>query len=137
MYATTPHIDPNHIVQYTDALLENARAFQAAAGRPHSSATAPAVLDRLDETLKLLSAAWCEIAADAAPAIVERWGRTGDDETLPVVESELSHEQEVHLMATLHDVSAAFARCAHTCREGRSTVAPLIAATQERGTTVA
>ena len=54
-----------------------------------------------------------------------------------MVESELSHEQEAHLMGTLHDVSAAFARCARTCREGRSTVAPLIAAAQERGAKVA
>lgn len=138
MYATNPHIDPNdNLVQHIDELLESARAFQAAAVTPHSSASAPAVLDRLDEALKLLSAAWCEIAADAAPAIVERWGRIGDDETPAVVERELSHEQEAHLMATLHDVSAAFARCARTCRTGRSTVAPLIAAAQERGAKVA
>ena len=84
MYATNPHIAPHDgLVQHTDELVRSARAFQAAAGTPHSSATASAVLDRLDEALKLLSAAWCEIAADAAPAIVERWGRTGETRRPP------------------------------------------------------
>jgi hypothetical protein len=30
-------------------------------------------------------------------------------------------------MGTFHDVAAAFARCARACREGRSTIMPVIA----------
>jgi hypothetical protein len=34
---------------------------------------------------------------------------------------------EFHRVAALHDVAAAFARCARACRDGRSTVTPVIA----------
>ena len=60
----------------------------------------------------MLSAAWYRLAADAVPS-----HRGGD----------LSREQEVRLIGALHDVAAAFARCARACREGRSTVTPVIA----------
>lgn len=123
--------------QHAEELLERARAFQAAAGNPQSSGTAPAVLDRLDEALQALSAAWCEIAADAAPGIVERWSRDGDGDPPEAVDRSLSHEQEAHLMASLHDVAGAFASCARACRDGRSTVAPLVGATEEGHPTAA
>ena len=108
-------------------LLQVAQAFQAAAGNPHSSASAPAALGRLDEALQALSASWCEVAADAAPAIVETWNLGSTEEPTSAPDRGLSHEQEAHLMATLHDVAAALARCARACRDGRSVVAPLIA----------
>ena len=38
----------------------------------------------------------------------------------------LSREQEVRLVGTLHDVAAAFARCARACRDGRAAVTPVI-----------
>jgi hypothetical protein len=58
--------------------------------------------------LQLLSAAWYRLAADAAP-------REG-----------LSREQEVRLTGALHDVAAAFARCSRACRQGGSTLMPLV-----------
>ena len=134
---TTTH-DTNHSAQLdqpADQLLAAARAFQSAAGTPESSATAPVALDRLDEALGILSAAWCEVAADAAPGIIERWGRTGDGQRPAVVEETLSHEQEAHLMACLHDVAGSLASCAHTCREARSTIVPLLEARGQRQTT--
>jgi hypothetical protein len=108
-------------------LLQVAQAFQAAAGNPHSSASAPAALGHLEEALQALSASWCEVAADAAPAIVERWNLHATEAPSSRPDRGLSHEQEALLMATLHDVAAAFARCARACRDGRSVVAPLIA----------
>ena len=114
--------------EHARKLLEVVQAFQIAAARPHSSAPAAVVLDCLDEALQALSASWCEIAADAAPGIVARWTGHATDEPAFTAERGLSHEQEAHLMAALHDVAAAFAVCALACREGRSTVAPLISA---------
>ena len=132
MLTTTPHIDSTTgLDEQAEQLLERSRAFRAAAGTPNSSANAPATLDRLDQALGVLSAAWCEIAADAAPGIIERWDRTGDEETPIAVEQELSHEQEAHLMGSLHDVASALACCARTCREARSTIAPLLEARQQ------
>jgi hypothetical protein len=65
---------------------------------PSSLADAPAALDSLQEELQMLSAAWYRFAAEAVP---------GDG---------LSREQEVRLKGALHDVAAAFARCARACR---------------------
>jgi hypothetical protein len=94
-------------------IVEAARGFQAAAEEPTSHAAAPDSLAALEEALQALSAAWYQLAADAAPAC-------------PRVDG-LSREQEVRLMGSLHDVAAAFARCARACRDGRFTVAPIIA----------
>ena len=113
--------------EHADELLRVAQAFEAAAGEPHSSGSAPAALGRLEEALQTLSASWCEVAADAAPAIVERWNLRATEKPTSAPDRRLSHEQEAHLMATLHDVAAAFAHCARACRDGRSVVAPLIA----------
>ena len=111
-------------------LVEVARSFYSAAQQPGSHAAAPDALASLEEALQVLSAAWYQLAADASPRIAER--RRGLDVeagTWTQVDG-LSREQEARLMGTLHDVAAGFARCARTCREGRSTIAPLISARQ-------
>jgi hypothetical protein len=97
-------------------LVEAAKAFQTAAPEPGSHASGVDSLASLEEALQVLSAAWYQLAADASSAIVERRHGRG-----------LSREQEVRLTSALHDIAAAFARCARACREGRSTVAPIIA----------
>jgi hypothetical protein len=108
-------------------LVEAARAFQAAAEQPGTHAGAPDCLRSLEEALQVLSGAWYQLAADASPGIVaRRRGRGSEAGSWPRVEG-LSREQEVHLMGTLHDVAASFGRCARACREGRSTVTPIIA----------
>ena len=108
-------------------LVEAARAFQAVTDRPGSYAGAPDSLESLEKALQVLSASWNQLAADAAPGIVaRRRGRGSEAGSWPRVEG-LSREQEVHLMGTLHDVGASFARCARACREGRSTATPIIA----------
>jgi hypothetical protein len=107
-------VDPLH--HRAAELVEAARAFHMEAGQPESHAAAVDPLASLEEALQHLSAAWYQLAADASSWIVERRHGRG-----------LSREQEVRLMSALHDVGAAFARCARTCREGRSTVAPIIA----------
>jgi hypothetical protein len=114
-------------------LVQAARGFHAAAGRPGSYAAAPDSLASLEEALQVLSAACYQLAADASPGIVERRrGRFSEARTWPPVEG-LSREQEVRLMGTLHDVGAAFARCARTCREGRTTITPMISRRISRG----
>ena len=75
---------------------------------PSALDEAPAALDSLQEALQMLSASWYRLAADAAP-------REG-----------ISREQEVRLMGALHDVAAAFARCARACRDGHATVTPIV-----------
>jgi hypothetical protein len=90
------------------ALVDDARAFRRAAEQHGSHLAAPAALDSLPDALQMMSAAWYRIAADAA-------ARDG-----------LSREQEVRLTGALHDVAAAFARCARACRQGGSTVTPII-----------
>jgi hypothetical protein len=124
----TDEVHASHrLDEHAEALLEAAQAFQTAAGKPHSSANAPAALGRLEQALQALSASWCDVAADAAPAIVERWNLGSTEAPSSPADRGLSHEQEAHLMATLHDVAGAFARCARTCRDGQSVVAPLLA----------
>jgi hypothetical protein len=116
--------DPLH--DCASELVEAARAFHAAAGQPGSYATAPNSLASLEEALQALSAACYQLAADASPGIVERRrGPVSEARSSPPVEG-LSREQEVRLMGTLHDVAAGFARCARACREGRSTITPII-----------
>ncbi len=105
-------------------LVQAARAFHESAERPGSHVVAPAVLESLEEALQVLSGAWYQLAADASPRIIERRHEFGAASRSRV--DGLSREQEVRLMGTLHDVAAAFARCARACREGRSTVAPMI-----------
>jgi hypothetical protein len=118
---------PNRLHDRAAEVLEAAQTFRAAAGEPGSHAAATASLERLEEALQVLSAAWYQLAADASPGIVDR--RLGHDSkaaSWPSVDG-LSREQEVRLLGTLHDIAAAFARCSRTCREARSTVTPIIA----------
>jgi hypothetical protein len=112
MTAPDPLHDP------ASALVEAAQAFHHAAEHRGSHTAAPASLEDLQEALQVLSAAWYRLAADASS-----WS-LGDG---------LSREQEVRLMGALHDVAAAFARCARACREGRSTVTPVIARSMRAG----
>ena len=116
----------SHLRECASELVEAARSFRAAAQAPTSHAGAPDALAGLEEALRALSAAWYELAADASSGIVERHG--GGAEALPPPRpGVLSREGEVRLTAALHDIAAAFARCARACRDGRSTAAPIIA----------
>lgn len=90
-------------------VVDAARQFEAAAQTPNSYPGVPDSLAALEEALQLLSAAWYRLAADARPRA-----------------DGSSREQEVRVLATLHDVAAAFARTARTCRSGRAKVAPVI-----------
>ena len=107
-------------------LLEDARRFQSAAAQPGCHIAVPDALGSLEEALQVLNAAWYQLAADASPGIVERRRDRGSEAPSPLRGDRLSREQEVLLMGTLHDVAAGFARCARACREGRSTVTPII-----------
>src|SRR5919108_6122100 len=108
-------------------LVEEARRFQSAAAQPGCHIDAPDALASVEEALQVLSAAWYQLAADGASGIVERRLGRPSEPPLPPRFDGLSREQEVRLMGTLHDVAAAFARCARVCREGRSEVRPIIA----------
>jgi hypothetical protein len=90
-------------------VVDAARQFEAAAQTPDSYPGVPDSLEALEAALQLLSAAWYRLAADARPRA-----------------DGISREQEVRILATLHDVAAAFARTARTCRSGRAKVAPII-----------
>jgi hypothetical protein len=108
-------------------LLEDARKFQSAAAQPGSHVEAADALAALEEALQVLSAAWYQVAADGSPGIVERQrGRAPEARSRPQVDG-LPRELEVRLMGTMHDVAAAFARCARVCREGRSEVTSILA----------
>jgi DNA-binding NarL/FixJ family response regulator len=54
-----------------------------------------------------------------------------EDVDLAVLDVTMPHmtgrEQQVRLTGGLHDVAAAFARCSRACRQGGSTVTPVIA----------
>jgi hypothetical protein len=108
-------------------LVGAARAFPCRRQEPGSHAAVPDSLAALEEALQVLSAAWYQLAADASPGIIERQcGRVSEAPSWPRFDG-IPREQEVRLMGTLHDVAAAFARCARACRDGRSTVAHTIA----------
>ena len=92
------------------ALVEAAHAFHRAAETRGSHSAAAESLDSLQEALQVLSAAWYRVAADSP--------RRGGS---------LTREQEVRLTGALHDVAAAFARSARACRQGRTTVTPILA----------
>jgi hypothetical protein len=90
-------------------VVDAARRFEAAAQTPDSYPGAPDSLAALEEAFQLLSAAWYRLAADARPRA-----------------DGVTREGEVRVLATLHDVAAAFARTARACRTGRAKVAPII-----------
>jgi len=127
---------PNLLHNRASELAEAARTFHNAAAQPGSHAGAPGSLESLEEALQALSAAWFQLAADASPGIVERRrARASEASSWPVVDG-LSREDEVRLMGTLHDVGAAFARCARACRHGRSRVMQAVAREAEYGSAV-
>ena len=105
--------DPLH--DPVSALVEAAHEFHRAAGTPGSHTAAPDSLASLQEALQALSAAWYRLGADDAHGFERDQG------------GRLSREQQVRLIGGLHDLAAAFARCARACREGGATVAPVIA----------
>jgi hypothetical protein len=106
-------------------VVDAARRFEAAAQSPESYPGAPDSLAALEEAFQLLSAAWYRLAADASPDLAGRRRRASADGARTRADG-LSREQEVHVLATLHDVAAAFARTARTCRTSRTKVAPSI-----------
>ena len=102
-----------------------ARRFEAAAQAPESYPGAPDSLAALEEALQLLSAAWYRLAADASPGLADRrHAVSGDGRRRWAIG--LSREQEVSVLATLHDVAAAFAGAARASRTGRSRIARII-----------
>jgi hypothetical protein len=111
------HLQDRDLHDRASELAEAARSFQGAAEAPASHAAAPDSLAALEEALQVLSGAWYQLAADASSGIDERRRARHDG---------CSREREAHLMATLHDVAGAFARCARACRDARSTVTPII-----------
>ena len=115
---------PAHIDEHASDLLSAAQAIQEAAGRPGSSRAATATLTCLEGALQALSASWYQIAADAG--LLERRREARLAQPWPAAEKGLSREQEVRLIGTLHEVAAAFAQCARTCRDARPTLVPLI-----------
>jgi hypothetical protein len=121
-----PMATPNRLQDCAAELVEAAGAFQTVAEQPASYADAPESLASLERALRVLSAAWYQLAADASRGIVARRGeRASEAGAWPRVDG-LSREQESQLMATLHDVAASFARCARVCRDARSTAAPIV-----------
>jgi hypothetical protein len=115
------------------ALVEAAENFHHAAEHRGSHLAAPASLESLQEALQVLSAAWYRVAADASASIVERERPSGVAVGSWPHRDGLSREQQVRLLGALHDVAAAFARCARACRDGRSTVTPIIARSMHAG----
>ena len=116
MTSQDPSRDP------ASALVEAAHAFHRAAETRGSHADAPEALASLQEALQVLSTAWYRLAADAVPGIVDRHHGPSRQAGASPHKGGLSREQEVRLVGALHDVAAAFARCARACREGGSTV---------------
>ena len=116
---------PRRLDQCAAELAAAARNFHIAAGRPGAHAAAPDFLASLEDALQALSGAWYRLAADASPGIVARRAvRNGSRPARRPDVDEPSREQEVRLMGALHDVAAAFARCARQCREGRTAIDP-------------
>jgi hypothetical protein len=109
------------------ALVEAAENFHHASEHRGSHLAAPDSLESLQEALQVLSAAWYRLAADASAGIVERERPSGAAVGSWPHRAGLSREEEVRLLGALHDVAAAFARCARSCRQGRSTITPIIA----------
>ena len=118
-------IDPLH--DKAAELIKAAQAFHSAADQTGIRRAVPLSLARTEEALQLLSGAWYQLAGDASPRIASRSLQLSEREADLSEIDNLSHEQEARLIATLHDVAAAFAHCARTCREGRLAVAPALA----------
>jgi hypothetical protein len=116
-----------HLSRRASELVENARRFQSAAGQPGCHIAAPEALESLEETLQVLSAAWYQLAADAAPGTSARRPGAGAPGGSRAARNGLSREAEVRLVGALHDVASGLARSARTCRDGRLVATPIIA----------
>lgn len=68
-------MDPLH--NSAAELIKAAQVFHSAAGQPGSHAAAPPSRARTEEALQLLSGAWYQLAADAAPGIAMRRRQAG------------------------------------------------------------
>jgi hypothetical protein len=78
-------------------LIDAAEAFHYAADQTGIRPAVPVSLARTEEALRLLSAAWYQLAADASPRIASRPRQPSvPDAGLSEIDS-LSHEQEVRL----------------------------------------
>ena len=108
-------------------LVEGAQRFQSAAAQPGCHIGAPNALRSLEETLQVLSAAWYQLAADAAPGMSARRHGAGEPARSRAARHGLSREAEVRLVGALHDVASGLARSARTCRDGRLVATPTIA----------
>ena len=106
-------------------LMKAAQDFHSATDQPGIRPAVPLSLARTEEALQLLSGAWYRLAADVSPQTARPSRGLSARDGEPEIDG-LSREQEARLIATLHDVAAAFARCARTCREGRSAVTTVL-----------
>jgi hypothetical protein len=118
---------PDPLRDPVSALVEAAHAFHRAADTRGSHRAAPDSLVSLQEALQVLSAAWYRLAADAVTSGLGRNPALEMDSGGSRSRGDLSREQQVRLIGGLHDVAAAFARCSRACRQGGSTVTPVIA----------
>lgn len=100
---------PSLVEEHAEALLTSARAFQLAAAQPSSSEEVPAALASLEETLRILSSGWQQLAADAAT--------TGLIDHLPPAQR--------RLVGILQDVGSALVRCSRVCRDAEYATAHL------------
>ena len=114
-------------------LVENARRFQSAAAQPGCHIVAPDALRSVEEALQVLSAAWYQLAADAAPGMSARRPGAGGPARSRAGRNGLSREAEVQLVGALHDVASGLSCSARACRDGRLVTTPIIA----RGTAAA
>ena len=115
-----------HLKQPADDLLSAARALGNAAEAPGASAALGAVVPRLQETLRVVSASLYTLADDAVPAFAER-RRLGPGVQVDHAAG-MSREQEVRVVSTIHDLAATFSRCAGSCDAVREIAVPMIAA---------
>jgi len=74
----------------------------------------------------VLSAAWYQLAADAAPGMAARRDRAGALPRSRAARNGLSREAEVQLIGAVHDVASGLARSARTCRDGGSVATSII-----------
>jgi hypothetical protein len=115
-----------HLNQPADDLLSAALALSEAAEAPGASAALGAVVPRLQQTLRVLSASLYTLADDAVPTFAER-RRLGPSVRVDHA-SGMSREQEVRVLSTINDLAGTLSRCAGSCDGVREIAVPMIAA---------
>ena len=95
-------------------------AFSEGADASGASHSLPAALTEIEEALRLVSATVDVLAHDLVVA-------NGQERHARAAERGLSHEQQVHLKATVHDLAQEFSRCARSCARARTIVLPRVA----------